>query len=77
MNTFIFVRGIGFLFDNDIRMRQHKFFVIKRDMSADDAQPVSDNAKLEDIAEMTIDIELFNLRISRGMGRHGVTADNT
>ena len=22
-------QGIGFLFDNDIRMRQHKFFVIK------------------------------------------------
>ena len=76
MNTFIFVRGIGFLFDNYIWMRCHKVFVIKRYM-ADDAQPVSDNAKLEDIAEMTIDIELFNLRISRGMGRHGVTADNT
>ena len=55
MNTFIFVRGIGFLFDNDIRMRQHKFFVIKRDMS-DNAQPVGDNAEFEDIAKMPIDI---------------------
>ena len=43
-------QGIGFLFDNDIRMRQHKFFVIKRDMS-DNAQPVGDNAKFEDIAK--------------------------
>ncbi len=55
MDTFIFVRGAGFLFDNNIRMRRHKVFVIKRDMT-DDAQPISDNAKFEDIAEMPIDI---------------------
>ena len=37
----------------------------------DDAQPVCDNAKLEDIAKMSIDIKLLDLRISRSMGRHG------
>ena len=38
---------------------------------ADDAQSVGDNAELEDIAKMPIDIELLNLRISRSMRRHG------
>ena len=37
----------------------------------DDTQPVSNNAKLEDIAKMIIDIELLNLRINRSMRRHG------
>lgn len=32
---------------------------------SDNAQPVGDNAKFEDIAKMPIDIGLFNLRISR------------
>ena len=45
-------------------MLELKAFVIKRDMS-DNAQPVGDNAKFEDIAKMPIDIGLFNLRISR------------
>ena len=70
MNTFIFVRRIRFLFDNYIWMRCHKVCIIKRDV-ADDAQSVGDNAKLEDIAKMTIDIKLFNLRISRSMGGYG------
>ena len=39
-----------------------------------DTQPVGDNAKLEDIAKMPIDIKLFDLRISRSMGRHGAIA---
>ena len=37
----------------------------------DDAQAVSDNAKLEDIAKMSIYIKLLYLRICRRMGRHG------
>ena len=45
-------------------MLELKAFVIKRYV-ADDAQSVSDNAELEDIAKMPIDIGLFNLRISR------------
>ena len=36
----------------------------------DDTQPVGDNAELEDIAKMPIDIKLLDLRIS-SMGRHG------
>lgn len=70
MNALILVRGIGFLFNNDVRMRCHKIFVIKRDVP-DDTQPVGNNAKLEDIAEMPIDIQLPDFRIGRSMGRHG------
>jgi hypothetical protein len=33
-------------------------------------QPVGDNAKLEDIAKMSIDIQLLDLRISGSMGGH-------
>lgn len=36
----------------------------------DDTQPVGDDAELKDIAEMPIDIQLLNLRISTSMGRH-------
>ena len=57
MNTLIFVRKIGFLFNNDIRMRCHKVLVIKRDMT-DDTRSIGDNAELEDITEMPIDIKL-------------------
>lgn len=48
--VFIFIRRIGFLFNNNVRMREHKVLVIKRDMP-DDAEPIGDNAKLEDIAK--------------------------
>ena len=51
-------------------MRRHKVFVIKRYMT-NDTQSVGDNAKLEDITKMPVDIKLFDLRISRSMGRHG------
>ena len=37
----------------------------------DDAQPVCDNAELEDVTKMSIDIKLLDLRISRSMGGHG------
>lgn len=70
MDTFIFVRGIGFLFHNDVRMRGHKIFVIKRDMT-NDAETIGNNAELEDIAKMSIDIQLLDFRIGRSMGRHG------
>ena len=33
--------------------------------------PIGNNAKLKDIAKMTIDIKLFDFRISRSMGEHG------
>ena len=41
-----------------------KSFCYKRYV-VDGAQSVGDNAELEDIAKMPIDIGLFNLRISR------------
>lgn len=42
-------------FDNNIRVEQYKVPVIKRDMT-NNSQPVGNNAKLENIAEMTVDI---------------------
>lgn len=45
-------------------MLELKAFCYKRYV-VDDAQSVGDNAELEDIAKMPIDIGLFNLRISR------------
>ena len=67
-------QGIGALFDNDIWMRRHKVFVIKRYV-ANDAQSVGNNAELEDIAKIPIDIELLNLRVSRSMRRHGTISN--
>jgi len=66
MDTFVFIRGIGSFLNNDIWMRNHKVFVIKGNMT-NDAQSVSDNAKLEDVAKMAIDVKLFDFRIGRGM----------
>ena len=66
--------GVRFLFDNNIRMGRHKVFVVERDMT-DNAQPIGDNAKFEDIAKMPIDIQLLNFRISRSMGRHGAVGN--
>ena len=74
MNTLILIRGVRFLFDNNIRMGRHKVFVVERDMT-DNAQPIGDNAKFEDIAKMPIDIQLLNFRISRSMGRHGAVGN--
>ena len=36
----------------------------------DDTQPAGDDAELKDTAEMPIDIQMLNLRISTSMGRH-------
>ncbi len=60
VNTFIFVRGIGFLFNNHIRMRRHKVFVIKRDMT-DDTKTISNNAQFEGIAKCPL---IYNCLIS-------------
>ena len=74
MNTLIFVMGIGLFFDNDIKMRNHKVFVIKRGVLSDDLS-VGDNAEFEDISKMPMDIELLNFRVSRSMRRHGTTGN--
>ena len=67
MDGFIFVRGIRSLFNNNIGMGQHKVLVIESDMT-DDTETVGDNTKLEDIAKMSIDIQLLDLRICRSIG---------
>ena len=38
---------------------------------ADDAEAIGNDAELEDIAKMSIDIQLLDFRIGRSMGRHG------
>ena len=38
---------------------------------ADDAETIGNDAKLEDIAKMSIDIQLLDFRIRGSMGRHG------
>ena len=70
MDRFIFIRGIRFLFDRYLRVCGEEIFIVKRNM-ADDAETVCNNAEFEDIAEMPIDIELFDLRIGRSGGGHG------
>src|SRR5699024_3432394 len=70
MNTLILIRGVRFLFYNNIRMGRQEVVVVERDM-ADNDQPIGDNAKLEDVAKMSIDIQLLEFRIRRSMGRHG------
>ena len=55
MNTFIFIWRIRFLFHNDLRMIGHKVFVIKSYMS-DNSETIGNNAKLVDIAKMTINV---------------------
>lgn len=55
MIAFIFVMGIGFLFDDNIRIRCQNVFVIKRDMT-DDTETIGNNTILKNIAKMTIDI---------------------
>lgn len=69
MDAFVLVRGIGFLPGDNLRMGSRKVLVVKGNMP-DDAETVCDDAKLEDIAEMAVDIKLFDLRIGGCMGRH-------
>lgn len=47
-----------------------KIFVVKRDM-AYDAKSVCDNAKINDVTEKSVDVELFDLRSGRSGGWHG------
>lgn len=69
MNTFILVWRIGFLLNNNIRMRSHKIFIVKRNMP-NDSKTIGNNTKLKDIAKMILDIKLFNLWICNCMWRH-------
>ena len=51
-------------------MRLKKILVIKSNIP-DNTKPIGDDAKLKDVAEMSVDIHLLDGRIGGGMGRHG------
>lgn len=70
MDRFIFIRGIGFLLNDDFRMLVKESLIIEVDVS-DNAQAIGNNAEFIGIAEMAVNVELFNVRIRGGMGRHG------
>ena len=53
MNGFILVRGIGFLFELNLRVALEKVIVVESDM-ASNAQPVGDNPELVCITEVSI-----------------------
>ena len=68
MDRFIFIGRIRFLFYDNIRMRYYEILFVKGNM-ANNSKSVGDNAKLENITKMSIDVKLFDFRISRSMGR--------
>ena len=63
MDRFIFIGRIRFLFYDNIRMRYYEILVVKGNM-ANNSKSVGDNAKLENITKMSIDVKLFDFRIS-------------
>ena len=67
---FILVRGIGFLFHDDIRMGQKKVFIIEGNI-ADNTEAVGNEPKFKGITEMAIDIHLLDGGICSSMRRHG------
>ncbi len=62
MNRFILIRGIGFLFKDDFRMMIKEILIIEADMPYN-AQAVGDDAEFIGIAEMAVNVELFNVRV--------------
>lgn len=70
MDRFIFIGRIRLLLNNDFRMLIKEIFVIEVDM-ADNAQTVCDNAEFIGITKMPVDVKLFDILISRSVGRHG------
>ena len=70
MNGFILIWRVRFLFENDFGIFIKKVPIIKTDM-ADNPQTIGDDAKVIGIAEMAVNIELFNVGVGGGMGRHG------
>ncbi len=66
----VLVRGIGFLFYNDIRVCLEEVLVVKGDV-ADNAQAVGHETELVGIAEMPVDVHLLDGRVGFGMGRQG------
>ena len=73
MYTLILIWGIGFFIDHNVGMRRKKILIVKREVPYD-TKTVGNNAKFEDIAEVPIDVQLPDLRVSGGMGRHGAVS---
>ena len=73
MDRFIFIRGIGLLFKNNFRMLVKKILVVEVNMP-DDTQTICDNAEFVGITKMPVNVELFNVWICGGMGRHGAVS---
>ena len=69
-DRFIFVRGIGFLFDSQFGVGLFKAVIISKNDVADDAKPVGKDGKLIGMAEMPVDVHLFGVRGGSGTGRH-------
>ena len=73
MDRFILVRGIGFLFNDDFGMPVKESLIIEVDVP-DNAQTIGNNAKFIGIAEVAVNVELFNVRVGSGTGRHGAVS---
>ena len=69
-DRFIFVRGIGFLFDSQFGVGLFKVVIISKNDVADNTKPVGKDGKLIGIAEMSVDVHLFGIRGGSGTGRH-------
>ena len=70
MDRFIFIRGAGLFLNNDLRMAVEKVFIVKSKM-ADNTKAVCNNTDLVGIAEVAVNIELFDLRVGSSVGWHG------
>lgn len=60
----ILIRGVGFLLDDDIRVCIKEGLIVEGDVP-DNAQPVCEDAELEGIAEVAVDVHLLNGRVRR------------
>lgn len=67
--AFIPIRGIGFLFNNDVRVRFKERFVVKSNVP-DDAKPICDDAEFKGITKMSVDVHLLDGGICSSMGRN-------
>ena len=73
MDGFIFIRGSGFLFEDNLRMAFEEIPVIELDMPHN-AESIGDNAELIGITEMAVNVELLNFRIGGRVGWHGTVS---
>ena len=71
--AFIFIWGIGFLFNGDIRMGFQKIFILESNVP-DNAKAVCKDAEFIGIAEMPVDIHLLYGRVCIRVGRHGAAS---